>query len=245
MNKQAQDNLFKKNNHPEEFIFNDQVAGIFDDMLSRSVPCYQQVLTMVQKIIQTHCQTGDLIYDLGCSTGSSLLSLASLINNNDLNFIGVDSSEAMIHKARRKAGAFAHGQKVEFTIADITDFNLKSCGVIILNYTLQFLRPPLRHKFICKLFSKLRPGGILIVSEKVISHSPKINRSFIDYYLRFKLDQGYSELEISRKREALENILIPFSIKENILLLNEAGFQEVESFFQWFNFSSFLAIKSE
>ena len=134
-------------------------------------------------------------------------------------------------------------QDIRFQTMDITEADLQKCGAVLLNYTLQFLRPPARTRFLKKVYDSLKPGGILIVSEKIISHRPVINRAYIDLYLNFKLSQGYSETEIAKKREALENILVPFSIHENLDLLKESGFSETESFFQWFNFVSFLSVK--
>lgn len=123
------------------------------------------------------------------------------------------------------------------------DLDLKGAGAVILNYTLQFVRPMVRADFLDTVFRALRPGGVLIVSEKIISHDPQLNRSFIDFYLDFKRTQGYSEIEIAKKREALEHVLIPFSIEENRALLAQAGFTSIETFCQWFNFVSLVAVK--
>ena len=71
----------------------------------------------------------------------------------------------------------------------------------------------------------------------------RLNREYIDIYHGYKKSKGYSELEISRKREALENVLIPFSIEENRTMLKQVGFSTVETYFQWFNFASLVAIK--
>ncbi len=114
---------------------------------------------------------------------------------------------------------------------------------MLLNYTLQFLRPLTRVELLQTIHQALLPGGILIMGEKIISHHSRINRTFIDLYLDFKRQQGYSEIEITTKRETLENILIPFSIAENMQMLKDAGFNQCETFFQWFNFTSFIARK--
>ena len=237
------DKLFNDQNESVDFTFNEKVAEVFDDMLERSVPCYRQVIDMTAKLVDSFVEDGDLIYDLGCSTGRPLIALAEGLKSKNLHYIGLDSSEAMINKARLKAEMFSRQEQVSFVLADITTAQLDSCRAVLLNYTLQFLRPLQRVDFLKKIYQALKPGGILIVSEKIISHHSSLNRSFIDIYLDFKRKQGYSEIEITKKREALENILIPFSIEENRAQLQKAGFTSCESFFQWFNFVSFAAVK--
>ena len=239
----TRDSLFQDPDCPDEFIFNRQVVEVFDDMLERSIPCYHQITEMICTLLRHFSRPGDTVYDLGCSTGTTLLELARQLNDMSLSFVGLDSSEAMIEKAEIKAKMLSRKQDVSFCKLDIVDTDLNECGAVLLNYTLQFLRPPVRQRFLKKVHNALRPGGILIVCEKVISHRPLINRAYIDLYLDFKRGKGYSETEIAKKREALENVLVPFSIHENLDLLKESGFIETESFFQWFNFVSFLSVK--
>ena len=150
---------------------------------------------------------------------------------------------SMLAKARLKAEFYVKDDAVSFQQADITKINMEGTGAFILNYTLQFIRPVLRPALISQLYENLRPGGLLILSEKTILEDKRLNRAFIDIHHDFKRAQGYSDLEITRKREALENILIPFTIEENIEILAGAGFKPITTFLQWFNFSSFVAIK--
>lgn len=239
----SKDTLYQNNTENEDFRFNQQVAEVFDDMLHRSVPCYAMVIDMTARLLERFCTTGDLVYDLGCSTGTTLIELARRLEPLRMEFVGIDNSAAMIAKACLKAEGYSKSERVRFIETDITEADIKGAGAVICNYTLQFIRPMRRTDFLKKIYNSLRPGGVLIVSEKAVFHDPALNRAFIDFYLQFKREQGYSELEISRKREALENILIPFSIKENRQLLEAAGFASVETFFQWFNFVSFTAIK--
>jgi len=238
-----QDKLFETGSVREDFTFNEQVAEVFDDMLSRSIPFYADVTDSVAGILRNNALAGTTVYDLGCSTGTTLLELARRLPDLGLKYIGMDNAPAMIDKAQRKAEMFSKGSLVSFVEDDITTAELPGAGVVLCNYTLQFIRPLTRPHFIKRIYDSLPPGGMFIVSEKVISHDRKLNRAFIEMYHQFKLRQGYSELEIAAKREALENILIPLSIRENTELLTAGGFGSVETFFQWFNFASFIAVK--
>lgn len=237
------DSLFKVDTVQEDFVFNERVVEVFDDMLDRSVPFYAEVIRSSARLLETYLQQGDTVYDLGCSTGTTLLEFCRLLEKKDFSFVGIDSSEAMLEKARLKAELYTKKDAVRFLKEDITTMHHPGAGAFILNYTLQFIRPLRREKFLENLFNSLRPGGVLLLSEKIISHDRRLNREYIDIYHQFKKDRGYSELEISKKREALENVLIPFSIEENRAMLENVGFSTVETFFQWFNFSSFVAVK--
>lgn len=244
MSPSERDTLFQVDSIRDNFEFNERVVEVFDDMLDRSIPCYQQVIQATASLLERYLETGDTVYDLGCANGSSLLELCRHLNNVNLRFIGIDNSPAMLDKARLKTELYSRQDQVGFLLEDITDFDHPDAGAIILNYTLQFIRPLRREGVVRRLYEQLRPGGILILSEKIICQESRLNREFIDIYHQFKKSKGYSELEIARKREALENVLIPFTPEENKSLLNQCGFQVVESFFQWFNFTSFVAIKS-
>jgi len=238
------DRLYQTDTVPEDFDFNERVVEVFDDMLDRSIPFYQQVITETAGLLGAHLEPGDTVCDLGCATGTTLLYLARALADMDLRFIGIDSSPAMLEKARLKAEFYAEHRQIEFRRQDIAaDLAVPGTGAFILNYTLQFIRPVQRPVLIALLFANLRPGGLVILSEKTMLEDKRLNRTFIDRYHGFKRQQGYSDTEIARKREALENILIPFSVEENKEMLSKAGFEPVTAFFQWFNFSSLVAIK--
>jgi tRNA (cmo5U34)-methyltransferase len=239
----SRDDIFKNGAMNREFQFDGKVADVFDDMLNRSVPCYRMVIEMISSLLGQTLTPGDQVYDLGCSTGQTLVELARELSRLDLKFTGIDNSPAMISKALHKAEMFALTDRLDFREDDITRVDISGAGAVIMNYTLQFIRPVERQNFLARIHKALRPGGMLILSEKILCQDPGLNRAYIDFYLDFKRQNGYSETEISRKREALENVLIPFSIKENLELLKAAGFTSSETFFQWFNFASIVAIK--
>ncbi len=238
----SRDDIFKFEKIEEDFVFNDHVAEVFDDMLDRSIPYYRQIIDMIARLLEQNLQPGDRVYDLGCSTGTTLLALAERLAAPELQYVGVDSSSAMIRKAVDKAKNSRTGS-VRFVEKDIMELEAENVGAIILNYTLQFIRPLQRKQFLRLIYGFLRPGGVLIMSEKVICNDARLNREFIEFYHNYKKKHGYSDLEIARKREALENVLIPFTGKENEIILRQAGFRSIERFFQWFNFVSFVAVK--
>jgi tRNA (cmo5U34)-methyltransferase len=239
----ARDTIFETKMPAEKFEFNDRVAEVFDDMLDRSVPFYKQVIEMTAEIIGHSLQPGDRVYDLGCSTGTTLLLLARELAEKKLAFTGVDNSKAMLDKALRKAEMFSMAGSIDFIEQDITRIELAGAGGVILNYTLQFITPSIRWEFLRRIYNGLRDRGVMVLSEKIVCPDGDRNDQFLDSYHRYKKRRGYSELEIANKREALENILIPLSIEENSSLLRQAGFSKVDTFFQWFNFVSFVARK--
>jgi tRNA (cmo5U34)-methyltransferase len=238
----SRDEIYKERPGDQDFRFDAKVAEVFDDMLERSVPCYRQVIEMTSALLGRFLVPGDLVYDLGCSTGTTLVELARNLDQPGLRFIGVDNSPAMLEKAAHKAARFGLGARLEFHQADITSLELEQCGAIVLNYTLQFIEPDQRREFLIRLRSALRPGGVLILSEKTVSVEPTLHQTWLDIYLDFKRRNGYSETEIARKRQALEKVLLPCSLEENLEMLRGAGFTQVDSFSRWFNFVSILAV---
>ncbi len=224
----------------KQFEFNEEVAIVFDDMLNRSVPFYKESQKITEFFVLKQLQKGGLMYDLGCSTASLLINI-SKHSNPHAKLIGLDNSEAMLEQARKKCEAY--GADVEVKYADILKYNYEMADVFVSNYTLQFVRPLVREKLIQKISSSLKKDGVFIFSEKVISHHTKLNKDLIECYYDFKKEQGYSEFEIGQKREALENILVPYSEDENIKMALENGFSHCEVVFRWANFATFIAIR--
>ena len=239
----VRDTLFEVKTAGEKFEFNERVAEVFDDMLDRSIPFYKQVIAMTGEILGRSLVPHDTVYDLGCSTGTMLLHLGRMLQRADVRFVGVDNSRAMLDKAMRKAQMYSLADAIDFIEQDITGASFTEAGAVILNYTLQFINPSVRQTFLKNIYDGLRRGGILILSEKIVSSDKEFNGQFLESYHRYKKNRGYSELQIANKREALENVLIPFTLRENMDLLRRAGFRRTETFFQWFNFVSIMACK--
>jgi len=224
----------------KHFEFDEEVAAVFDDMLKRSVPFYEESQKITKFFALKSIKKGSIVYDLGSSTASLLISISKELEH-DARLIGLDNSEAMLEQARKKAQAF--GAKIELENADILEYGYLDADVFISNYTLQFIRPLVREELVKKIYDSLKGDGIFIFSEKVISHHSKLNKDLIECYYDYKKEQGYSEYEIVQKREALENVLVPYSEDENIKMAKNCGFKHCEVVFRWANFATFIAIK--
>lgn len=233
------DKVFEKT-ITKQFEFDEEVASVFDDMLGRSVPHYKEMQRLTITFALKYLEENDKVFDLGCSTASTLIEL-SKHSNVELDLNGVDNSSAMLDRANKKCKAF--GVNINLINDDLHNISYDGAKLIISNYTLQFIRPLQREKLVKKIYDSLEEGGIFIFSEKVISSNKTLNKQCIDEYYDFKKTQGYSEFEIAQKREALENVLIPYTEEENIKMLLDAGFSHCETVFKWVNFATFIAIK--
>lgn len=235
----AKDRVFSKE-IGKKFEFDEAVAAVFDDMLSRSVPFYKTTQHLIIDYILLNAKDGGRLIDLGCSTAKFLLELHA--RECGLKLTGIDNSKPMLEQARKKALAFG-AEDIELKFGDIEQFEADSFDFIVSNYTMQFIRPIKRPKMVKKIYNGLNEDGKFIFSEKVIFEDKRLDKQIIEIYYSYKKQQGYSEYEIAKKREALENVLIPFTIKENIDMCKEAGFKRVETIFQWANFVTFVAVK--
>jgi len=224
----------------KQFEFDAEVAAVFDDMLQRSVPFYKESQKITEFFALKQLENGGLLYDLGCSTASLLLQIHRHIKS-DCTLIGLDNSPAMLEQAKKKCEAY--GVNIEVLHADILEYDYQSAEVFISNYTLQFIRPLVREELVKKIAKSLKSEGVFIFSEKVISHHSKLNKDLIECYYDFKKEQGYSEYEIMQKREALENVLVPYSEEENIKMALNNGFSHCEVVFRWANFATFIAVR--
>ncbi|MEJ6980325.1 carboxy-S-adenosyl-L-methionine synthase CmoA [Pedobacter sp. P351] len=227
-----------------DFKFSNKVAKVFDDMVSRSVPFYGEIQRMISEIAADHIQPGTNVYDLGCSTGTTMIGMDTMIPD-DIKFIGLDDSKEMLEKCDQKLKEACFKRPYELIEANMQEgFKVENASVAVLCLTLQFIRPISREKVLKTIYDGLKPGGVLILSEKILAEESLFNRNFIKYYYNMKRRNNYSEMEISQKREALENVLIPYKLSENILMLRDAGFAHCEVFFKWYNFSGLIAIKN-
>lgn len=224
----------------KKFEFDEAVASVFDDMLSRSVPFYDEVRKLVISLILIEQEEGKKVLDLGSSTAKFLLDLHSKMDVR-MRLKGLDNSQAMLDRAMQKCQAF--GAVIDLELTDMLEYVYRDEDIIVANYTLQFIRPMQRLELIKKICEGMNDDGMFIFSEKVVFEDKRLDKELIDIYYNYKKEQGYSEYEIAQKREALENVLIPFTIKENIQMCKDAGFKNIDTVFQWANFVTFVAKK--
>ena len=238
----ARDQIFEHAKSPTDFTFGKETATVFDDMVSRSVPFYGEMQRMIGEMAADFAVEGTNLYDLGCATGATLLALDPVVHS-EVRFIGVDNSAEMLAKAREKLAEAGFKRPHELVEADLEHgLDLVNASVVVMNLTLQFIRPLHREKVIRDVVHGLGGQGCLLLVEKLTMADSLFNRLFIKYYYDLKRRSGYSDTEISRKREALENVLIPYRLDENVALLRGAGFKHVEVFFRWYNFCGMVAV---
>jgi tRNA (cmo5U34)-methyltransferase len=221
---------------PSTFSFNDAVVDVFPDMIQRSVPGYGTVVKMSGILSEQYAQEGTHIYDLGCSLGESIRSVEGALNGRDCHLVGVDNSPAMISKAQQMDSG------IKWRLADVTTLPLERSSVVIMNFTLQFIPIEQRLSLLTKIREAMVPGGLLILSEKLMLPDPDMDALMIDLHHDFKRSQGYTDLEIAQKRDAIENVLIPETAETHTQRLQEAGFLRSSIWFQCLNFASFIAI---
>lgn len=227
-----------------DFAFTDAVADVFPDMIRRSVPGYETIISLLGVIARQYAVADTHIYDLGCSLGAATLSMASQVRADGVRFIGVDNSVAMTQRCGQILQRHLPAASFEVICADIQQVALCNASVVVLNFTLQFLKPAERLVVLRTIHDALIPNGILVLSEKVHFAASNQQTLLTDLHLAFKRSNGYSELEISQKRSSLENVLISDTPAEHEARLRDAGFAQVMQWFQGFNFVSMLAVKA-
>ncbi|MCT8553665.1 carboxy-S-adenosyl-L-methionine synthase CmoA [Glaesserella parasuis] len=226
-----------------DFTFDESVAEVFPDMIQRSVPGYSNIITAIGMLASRFVTDQSNVYDLGCSRGAGILSIRRNVEKAGVRIIGVDNSEPMVERCRRHLEAYHSDIPVEILCDDIRHIEIKNASMVVLNFTLQFLPREDRLALLRKIYHGLNPNGVLVLSEKFTFEDNTINELLIDLHHTFKRANGYSELEVSQKRTALENVMLTDSIDTHKARLKEAGFSQVDLWFQCFNFGSMITIK--
>jgi tRNA (cmo5U34)-methyltransferase len=240
---QQKDTLFQHEGPVADFVFDDKVAAVFTDMINRSVPGYASIITQIGTLAERYAQPDSVCYDLGCSLGAATLALRHHIKADNCRIIAIDNSPAMIERCDRIIASDGAGVPVELRCADILDVEISNASLVVLNFTLQFVPLEKRNVLMQRIATGLRPGGMLILSEKIHFEDAALNALFIDLHHRFKEQNGYSRTEISQKRAAIENVLVPETLRTHEQRIKAAGFSSVAVWFQCFNFASMVAVK--
>lgn len=227
----------------EDFKFDEKVASVFANMIKRSVPGYENIIFMLRILAERFAAPNSNCYDLGCSLGASALSLQAGITQPGCKIFAVDNSEAMIKRCRENVAASHLATPIEAVCNDIRDIKFENASIVVSNFTLQFLPVADRKDLLQKIYNGMTDGGVLILSEK-ITHDNEFTRDLlIDIYHAWKCSNGYSQMEVSQKRSALENVLIPETFDAHRKRLYDIGFKHCEQWFQCFNFISMVAFK--
>ncbi len=224
------------------FNFDEAVVDVFPDMIQRSVPGYSAMISAIGLLAGRFGQDNSYCYDLGCSLGAASLAMRQQIKAENCQIVAVDNSEAMVSRFRSGLQAIPNAQ-IDVQCADIRDIEIVNASVVVLNFTLQFIPIEDREQLLAKIWQGLLPGGLLILSEKLAFDDDKQHELQMDMHHLFKKAQGYSDMEISQKRTALENVLIAESFATHRQRLSKVGFSSVEVWFQYFNFASMIALK--
>jgi len=231
----------------EPFRFNDAVAEVFPDMLRRSIPGYAATLEAIGSLAARYVKAGSNCYDLGCSLGAATLAMRQGIRAPDCRIIAIDNSEAMIERCRQMIADAGEPVSVpapiDFRLDDIRDVPISNASMVVMNYTLQFLSLEDRSAMLARIFDGLISGGLFLLSEKVIDDDPHMEELLVDLHREHKRRNDYSELEISRKRAALDNVLIPETVADHRDRLAAVGFAHSAVWLRYFNFVSIVAIK--
>jgi tRNA (cmo5U34)-methyltransferase len=240
----SKDDIFKSTDAgPGTFEFNDSVAEVFTDMLRRSVPGYEASLEAIAILARRYGRAGTRCYDLGCSLGASTLAMRRNIVEPDCEIVAVDLSPAMIDRCRKIVDADDTDLPVSIRVEDVRDVAIEHASLVVLNYTLQFVPVNDRTRLVRRIYDGLIDGGVLIFSEKVVDEDPAIEGLLVELHHEFKSANAYSDLEIARKRMALEEVLIPESTATHLERLADAGFNHRSVWLKHFNFVSILAIR--
>jgi tRNA (cmo5U34)-methyltransferase len=240
----TRDSLYQQPKSPlPPFEFDDQVARVFDDMIHRSIPFYTEIISRQIDMIEHFYQPGTVIYDLGCSNGNLGISLSRQLHPRPFQMVAVDNSAPMLKAFQERLTDLPMGQHISLQCEDICRTRIENASVVVLNFTLQFVAPPARDAMLARIYNGLRPGGVLLFCEKITHSHPALAELQHTFYYAFKRKNGYSDLEISQKREALEKVLIPESLDRHLQRLEQSGFEIMDVWHKWYNFASLIAIK--
>lgn len=227
----------------DDFVFDESVANVFTDMIQRSVPGYAAVNQLLPIVAKAFIQPGTNVYDLGCSLGEASLSIVDAIQYDNVKILAVDNSQAMIDQLKKRLTALNAQTRIKPNCCDVVGIDIEHSAFVILNYTLQFIDHAQRDDLITRIYSGLSTDGALLLSEKIRYADADEDALMQRLHENYKRDNDYSDLEISQKREALENVLVRDTHEQHIKRLHHAGFSKAFILAKYLNFVSYIAIK--
>ena len=237
------DNIFESSGDVSPFEFNETVASVFDDMITRSVPHYKEIIELQSRLTAKFYQTGTEIYDLGCSNGNFTAAFISEMGEKKFHLTAVDNSAPMLEFFKKRISGFIGYERVTPVLSDIMNIRFKKSSVVIANLTLQFIPVEHREELIKRIYDSLEPGGVFLITEKTVNSDKGLSDLQQEFYYKLKEENGYSKIEITRKREALENVLIPETVEAHMARFKNAGFSAIEIWLKWFHFTAFICRK--
>jgi tRNA (cmo5U34)-methyltransferase len=222
--------------------FDKEVTDVFDNHVRQSVPLYEEIHSLVADISCWYIRDNTNVYDIGTSTGEAIANISKLHEGRNIQYIGIDTSSSMIQKARER---FKDQANVSIVLDDITGTHLDVCNASYITSILmiQFIDPSKRQDVVDKIYKGLNLGGAFLLVEKVIGSTTRFDQMYIELYHEMKLKNGLTIDHVLNKARSLRGVQSPNTIEENISMLNNAGFKEVDIFFKWNNFTGLIATK--
>ncbi|MCF2909123.1 carboxy-S-adenosyl-L-methionine synthase CmoA [Pseudoalteromonas sp. DL2-H2.2] len=239
----GKDSIYATEQEVRDFTFDANVVEVFPDMIQRSVPGYATIVSTMGKLAGQYAQSNSNLYDLGCSLGAVTLSMRRNIDKENCRIIAVDNSQPMVERCQMHLKGFKSDVPVDVQLGDINELEISNASVVAMNFTLQFIPQTQRAAVLEKIYQGLKPGGVLLLSEKIKGENDIKDNLLIDLHHDFKRHNGYSELEISQKRTAIENVMRTDSLSTHKNRLKQIGFAHTQVWYQCFNFCSLVAIK--
>ncbi|KNC65480.1 carboxy-S-adenosyl-L-methionine synthase CmoA [Pseudoalteromonas ardens] len=239
----GKDSIYATEQEVRDFTFDANVVEVFPDMIQRSVPGYATIVSTMGKLAGQYAQSNSNLYDLGCSLGAVTLSMRRNIDKENCRIIAVDNSLPMVERCQMHLKGFKSDVPVDVQLGDINELAIDNASVVAMNFTLQFIPQDQRAIVLEKIYQGLKPGGVLLLSEKIKGENDIKDNLLIDLHHDFKRHNGYSELEISQKRTAIENVMRTDSLSAHRNRLEQIGFAHTQVWYQCFNFCSMIAIK--
>lgn len=227
----------------EKWTFDADVTAAFDDMLKRSIPQYDLMRQTVFDLGCGYVKASTDIVDLGCSRGEALAPFVDRFGVNN-RFVGIEVSEPMIEAARERFEGY-----IRASVVDIRNLDLRykyppvRASLTLSILTLQFTPIEYRQRILSDIYRTTVDGGAFILVEKILGDTAELDARMIDLYYGLKLENGYSQESIDRKRYSLEGVLVPVTARWNEDMLRSSGFRQVDCFWRWCNFGGWIAIK--